>query len=93
MLVVFIEFKVLDVEIKFMVDMGVLLDRVVVECVGLGFVGCNGFVINFKLGIWIYFGEMLVSIFFEFDDLLLDSCGDCIICVDCCLISVLVGNG
>lgn len=76
-----------------MVDIGVLLDRVVVERVGLGFMGRNGFVIFFELGIWFYFGEMLVSILFEFDDFLLDSCGDCIICVDCCLIGVFVGNG
>ena len=38
-------------------------------------------------------GEMLVSIPFEPDDPLLDSCGDCTICVDRCPTSALVGNG
>ncbi len=36
---------------------------------------------------------MLVSIPFEPDDPLLDSCGDCTICVDRCPTSALVGNG
>ncbi|HCY3050076.1 TPA: tRNA epoxyqueuosine(34) reductase QueG [Staphylococcus aureus] len=93
MLAAFIESKVPDVEIKSMVDTGVLSDRAVAERAGLGFVGRNGFVINPKLGTWTYLGEMLVSIPFEPDDPLLDSCGDCTICVDRCPTSALVGNG
>lgn len=62
MLASFIESKVPDVEIKSMVDTGVLSDRAVAERAGLGFVGRNGFVINPKLGTWTYLGEMLVSI-------------------------------
>ena len=58
----FIQSKVPDVEIKSMVDTGVLSDRAVAERAGLGFVGRNGFVINPKLGTWTYLGEMLVSI-------------------------------
>ena len=34
-------------------------------------------VISPELGTWSYLGEMLVSIPFEPDDPLLDSCGDC----------------
>lgn len=49
MLAAFIESKVPDVEIKSMVDTGVLSDRAVAERAGLGFVGRNGFVINPKL--------------------------------------------
>ena len=36
---------------------------------------------------------MLVSIPFEPDDPILDSCGDCTICVDRCPTGALVGNG
>ncbi|PZP89349.1 MAG: tRNA epoxyqueuosine(34) reductase QueG, partial [Staphylococcus epidermidis] len=89
----FIKEKVPDVEIQSMVDTGVLSDRAVAERAGLGFTGRNGFVISPELGTWSYLGEMLVSIPFEPDDPLLDSCGDCTICVDRCPTGALVGNG
>ncbi len=89
----FLKEKVPDVEIKSMVDTGVLSDRSVAERAGLGFVGKNGFIINEELGTWSYLGEMLVSIPFKPDDSVIDSCGDCNICVDRCPTGALVGNG
>ncbi|MGW7807169.1 tRNA epoxyqueuosine(34) reductase QueG [Staphylococcus xylosus] len=81
------------VEIQSMVDTGALSDRAVAERAGLGYVGRNGFVINPELGTWTYLGEMLVSVPFPPDDPLLDSCGDCTICVDRCPTGALVGDG
>ncbi|WP_239709588.1 MULTISPECIES: tRNA epoxyqueuosine(34) reductase QueG [unclassified Mammaliicoccus] len=89
----FLKEKVPDVEIKSMVDTGVLSDRSVAERTGLGFAGKNGFIINEELGTWSYLGEMLVSIPFKPDDPVIDSCGDCNICVDRCPTGALVGNG
>ncbi|WP_412521343.1 tRNA epoxyqueuosine(34) reductase QueG [Staphylococcus simulans] len=89
----FIQSRVPDVEMLSMVDTGVLSDRAVAERAGLGFTGRNGFVINPDLGTWTYLGEMLVSIPFEPDDPILDSCGDCTICVDRCPTGALVGDG
>ncbi|CAG7913236.1 tRNA epoxyqueuosine(34) reductase QueG [Mammaliicoccus sciuri] len=89
----FLKEKVPDVEIKSMVDTGVLSDRSVAERAGLGFAGKNGFIINEELGTWSYLGEMLVSIPFKPDDPVIDSCGDCNICVDRCPTGALVGNG
>lgn len=89
----FLKEKVPDVEIKSMVDTGVLSDRSVAERAGLGFAGKNGFIINEELGTWSYLGEMLVSIPFKPDDQVIDSCGDCNICVDRCPTGALVGNG
>ncbi|WP_057510915.1 tRNA epoxyqueuosine(34) reductase QueG [Staphylococcus simulans] len=89
----YIKSRVPDVEMLSMVDTGVLSDRAVAERARLGFTGKNGFVINPDLGTWTYLGEMLVSIPFEPDDPLLDSCGDCTICVDRCPTGALVGNG
>ncbi|MBF0719823.1 tRNA epoxyqueuosine(34) reductase QueG [Staphylococcus sciuri] len=89
----FLKEKVPDVEIKSMVDTGVLSDRSVAERGGLGFAGKNGFIINEELGTWSYLGEMLVSIPFKPDDPVIDSCGDCNICVDRCPTGALVGNG
>ncbi|PNZ75588.1 tRNA epoxyqueuosine(34) reductase QueG [Mammaliicoccus stepanovicii] len=89
----FLQEKVPDVEIKSMVDTGVLSDRAVAERSGLGFAGKNGFIINEDLGTWTYLGEMLVSIPFKPDDPVIDSCGDCNICVDRCPTGALVGDG
>ncbi|MDN5637632.1 MAG: tRNA epoxyqueuosine(34) reductase QueG [Staphylococcus equorum] len=89
----YLQSRVEDVEIKSMVDTGALSDRAVAERAGLGFVGRNGFVINPDLGTWTYLGEMLVSIPFAPDDPLIDSCGDCTICVDRCPTGALVGDG
>ncbi|QJF25512.1 tRNA epoxyqueuosine(34) reductase QueG [Mammaliicoccus vitulinus] len=89
----FLQEKVPDVEVKSMVDTGVLSDRSVAERAGLGFEGKNGFIINEELGTWSYLGEMLVSIPFKPDDPVIDSCGDCNICVDRCPTGALVGNG
>ncbi|MEB7781351.1 tRNA epoxyqueuosine(34) reductase QueG [Mammaliicoccus fleurettii] len=89
----FLQEKVPDVEVKSMVDTGVLSDRAVAERAGLGFAGKNGFIINEDLGTWSYLGEMLVSIPFKPDDPVIDSCGDCNICVDRCPTGALVGNG
>ena len=81
------------VDCKSMVDTGVLSDREVARRSGLGFTGKNGFIINPKLGTYTYLGEMIVSYPFPADEELLDSCGDCNICVDRCPTGALVGNG
>lgn len=82
-----------SVDCKSMVDTGVLSDREVARRSGLGFTGKNGFIINPKLGTYSYLGEMIVSYPFPADEELLDSCGDCNICVDRCPTGALVGNG
>lgn len=92
-LATFIQAKVPDAEMMSMVDTGVLSDRAVAERAGLGFVGRNGFVIHPHLGTWTYLGEMLVNIPFPPDDPIMESCGDCTICVDRCPTGALVGNG
>ncbi|MEB7811024.1 tRNA epoxyqueuosine(34) reductase QueG [Staphylococcus xylosus] len=89
----YLRYRVEGVEIQSMVDTGALSDRAVAERAGLGYVGRNGFVINPELGTWTYLGEMLVSVPFAPDDPLLDSCGDCTICVDRCPTGALVGDG
>lgn len=92
-LAAFIQSKVPDVEIMSMVDTGVLSDRAVAERAGLGFTGRNGFVINPELGTWTYLGEMLINLPFPPDHQIMDSCGECTICVDRCPTGALVGNG
>ncbi len=89
----FIEAHIPDVECMSMVDTGVLSDREVALRSGLGYIGKNGFLINPNLGTWSYLGEMLVSYPFPPDEELIDSCGDCTLCIDRCPTQALVGNG
>lgn len=89
----FIEAHIPDVECMSMVDTGVLSDREVALRSGLGYIGKNGFLINPNLGTWSYLGEMLVSYPFPPDEALIDSCGDCTLCIDRCPTQALVGNG
>lgn len=89
----FIKSRLPEVEMKSMVDTGVLSDREVARRSGLGFMGKNCFVINPDLGTFHYIGEMLTSFPFPPDEELIDSCGDCNICVDRCPTSALLGDG
>lgn len=89
----FIEGHIEEVECLSMVDTGVLSDREVALRSGLGFIGKNGFLINPNLGTWSYLGEMLVSYPFPPDEELIDSCGDCTLCIDRCPTQALIGNG
>lgn len=81
------------IETKNMVDTGVLSDREVARRSGLGYIGKNGFMINPNLGTYSYLGEMITSYPFPPDEELIDSCGDCNLCVDRCPTGALVGNG
>lgn len=89
----YIKRRVPEAECMNMVDTGVLSDRAVAERAGLGFTGRNGFVINPKLGTWTYLGEMLINLPFPSDNPIIDSCGDCTICVDRCPTGALLGEG
>lgn len=82
-----------SIECRSMVDTGVLSDREVARRSGLGYIGKNGFVINPELGTYSYLGEMITSYPFPPDEELIDSCGDCNLCVDRCPTGALVGNG
>jgi epoxyqueuosine reductase len=85
--------RVPDVRLESMVDTGALVDRAVAERAGIGFVGHNCSVITDEFGSWVYLGEMLTNIPFEPDEPVLDSCGDCRICIEACPTDALVGFG
>lgn len=76
-----------------MVDIGELLDWVVVERVGIGWSGKNCVIIIFEFGFYVYLGEMIIDILFFFDKLIEDGCGICNKCVDVCFMGVFVIGG
>ncbi|TDL35662.1 tRNA epoxyqueuosine(34) reductase QueG [Macrococcoides bohemicum] len=93
LLVAFIKERFPEAKMMNMVDTGVLSDRAVAERAGLGYAAKNGFILNKDLGTWTYLGEILVSIPFEPDHPVIDSCLDCTICIDRCPTGALLGNG
>lgn len=93
LLVAFIKARVPEAITMNMVDTGVLSDRAVAERAGLGYAAKNGFILNKDLGTWTYLGEILVSIPFEPDYPVIDSCLDCTICIDRCPTGALLGDG
>lgn len=74
---IFLSECLLDVWMKLMVDIGELLDVVVVEWVGIGWCGKNMLFIMLEYGLWVYLGEMIINILFELDMLVSDLCGSC----------------
>jgi len=82
-----------DGTFKPMVDTGELIDVVVAQRAGLGFIGKNGLLITEEFGSYVYLGEIITNIPFEPDTPIENQCGDCTKCVDQCPTSALLGDG
>jgi epoxyqueuosine reductase len=89
----FLKEQVPECRVESMVDKGALVDRAVAERAGIGWYGNNCAVITPEFGSWVYLGEMITDIPFPPDTPVLDSCGDCTICMDACPTGALVGKG
>lgn len=80
-------------EFKPMVDTGELVDVVVAQRAGLGFIGRNGLLITEEFGSYVYLGEIITNLEFEADEEVLFGCGDCMRCIDACPTDALLGDG
>lgn len=89
----FIRERVPEARMESMVDTGALVDRAVAERAGIGWYGNNSAVITPEFGSWVYLGEMITDIPFPPDTPVIDSCGDCTLCIDACPTGALVGPG
>lgn len=70
---------------KIFVDTGVLSDRLLAYCAGLGFYGKNHFIVNEKFGSFIFLGHILTDIELASTVEPADCmCGDCNICIKIC---------
>lgn len=78
---------------KPMVDTGELIDVVVAQRAGLGFIGKNGLLITKEYGSYVYLGEIITNIPFEPDIPGINQCGECTKCIDYCPTSALLGDG
>lgn len=89
----FLQEKVPDVDLKWMVDTGELSDRAVAERAGIGFSGKNCAIITPEYGSYVYLGELVTNVPFVPDEPIQEGCGDCNICVDSCPTDALVQGG
>ncbi|AJY74417.1 tRNA epoxyqueuosine(34) reductase QueG [Paenibacillus beijingensis] len=76
-----------------MVDTGALSDRAVAERAGIGWSGKNSFIMNEKLGSWMYLAEMITNLPLPPDAPAEEGCGTCTKCIDACPTGALVGPG
>lgn len=82
-----------SVRFKPMVDTGELIDVVVAQRAGLGFIGKNGLLITPEFGSFVYLGEIITNIPFEPDTPMASMCGECTRCIDYCPPKALLGDG
>lgn len=85
--------RVPNAKVLSMVDTGALSDRAVAERAGVGWSGKNCSTLTPEWGSWVYLGEILTDLPLQPDKPLMDSCGDCTICIDACPTGALVGPG
>lgn len=92
-LVAFMQEQVPHARFKPMVDTGELIDTVVAQRAGVGFIGRHGLLITEEFGSYVYLGEIITDIPFEPDEPGVFGCGDCTRCVTACPTGAILGNG
>lgn len=73
-----------EINSKFYVDTGPVLERAYGKYAGVGWVGKNTCLINQEIGSWIFLAEIITNIELEYDVPVPDRCGTCTRCIDAC---------
>ena len=81
------------IDFKPMVDTGELIDVVVAQRAGLGFIGLNGLLITQEFGSYVYLGEIITNLEFTPDEPIANQCGTCRRCIAACPPDALLGDG
>lgn len=67
-----------------LVDSNAIPERYIANLCGIGFIGKNNMLITEKYGSYVFLGEIITDLQFEYDKVLQSRCGDCNICTKSC---------
>ena len=69
---------------KAYVDTGPVQERVYAQHAGIGWIGKNTCLINTERGSWLFLSEVICSLDLPPDEVALDQCGSCTLCLEAC---------
>lgn len=73
-----------DVEGRYYVDTGPVMDKVWAERAGIGWIAKHSNVITPDFGSWVFLGELITTLELEPDAPATDHCGTCTLCIEAC---------
>jgi epoxyqueuosine reductase len=74
-------------------DTGPLMEKVIAERAGVGWIGKNGVLVTQEFGSWVFLGEILVDIPLSYDTPARNLCSSCTLCMESCPTSAIVSPG
>jgi len=80
----FIKLKLPQVHGKVYVDTGPVMEKAWAQRAGIGWIGKHTNLITQDYGSWVFLGELIINVEFEYDDPATDHCGSCTLCVEAC---------
>lgn len=80
----FIKKKIPDVEGRFFCDSAPVLEKILAQQAGLGWIGKNTCLINPVYGSWCFIGILFLSIELPADEPFIPECGNCSVCLNAC---------
>ena len=73
-----------DVDARWYVDDGPMLDRAAAARAGIGWFGKNTNILTSELGSWVFLGQVITDLELAPDPALTKTCGNCVRCIDAC---------
>lgn len=80
-----------EVNARFYVDTGPVLDKAWAVRAGVGWLGKHTNVITKEYGSWVFLGEIILDLELEYDEPMADFCGTCTACIEACPTDAIVG--